>query len=69
MSDVAGVKDQRRLLRQRVDQIDGPIQRAGYVRVGILGEADVRVTQLYEQRPAQRALVRRRRPRGPGRPA
>jgi hypothetical protein len=55
VGDVAGVDDQRRLLRQRVEEVDAPVERCADVGVGLLVEADVRVADLYEERLAERA--------------
>ncbi len=46
MREVAGVNEKLRLLGQRVDLVDGGLQRAGNVRIGRLVEADVAVADL-----------------------
>jgi len=54
VGDVAGVDDQRRLLGHRVDEIDRPAERSGDIGIGVLGESDVGVAHLQEQRLAER---------------
>ena len=48
MADIAGVNDESRPLRQRVDISDCAAQAAYDVGVRVLVEADVRVTDLDE---------------------
>ena len=50
MRDVAGVHDELRLPRQRVDAVDDAFQRSGNVRIGGLMKADVAVADLNEKR-------------------
>src|SRR6266851_5710636 len=48
MRDVAGMDHEGRLLRHRVDLVDGFFQRAKRVRIGRLVEADMAVADLQE---------------------
>ena len=59
--EVAGVDDEIRCVAQVVDLIDRVAERAGHVRVGRTGEADVAVADLSEPQggPGTRVLGRR----------
>ena len=61
VSEVAGVYDEIRRVAEVVDLIDRVAERAGHVRVGRTGEADVAVADLSEPQggPDTRALGRR----------
>lgn len=48
MRDVAGVHDELRLHRHRIDRVDRRLERAGDVGVSRLMKADVAVADLHE---------------------
>ena len=52
MSDVAGVNDECRLLRQAVHPIDAASEHCAHIRIRLFIETNVRVTDLHEQRLA-----------------
>ena len=53
MRDVAGMNDEGRLHRQRVDLVDRFLERADGIRIGGLVEADMAVADLQECQPAR----------------
>lgn len=53
MGDVAGVDDEGRPFRQGVHPSDRQVEGGGHVGIGLLGEADMAVTELDEERRAQ----------------
>src|SRR6516164_2837005 len=68
MGDVAGVDDERRGCRHRVDLGDRLLERAERVRVGGFVEADMAVADLQKCEPARLRLCGRRLPEEAKRP-
>jgi hypothetical protein len=52
--DVPGVRDQGRLLRHRIHQVDGPGECPADIGVGVLVEPNVCVADLHEQSLARK---------------
>src|SRR5262245_26029311 len=54
MREVACMQHERRALRQRIDSVNGLLQRSRYVLVRFLAETNVAVANLYERKTTRR---------------